>query len=361
MKVSRKISIFPILILILVFLSCCGGKNLHESSAGLAIRQADLFWPPQPQEPKIQYLRSIASPMDIGIKKSRFEKFLDTIFGEDDNFNNLLRPYGIFADKNRIYVTDPGLSLLHVFDLQEKKYFSIKETEEEDLQSPIGVSVDEKGTIYITDSLLKKVIAFDRNGKYLKTIGSPQIFLRPSGIDIEEDNIYVVDTHLHKVLVFSKINGLLLFSFGKNGIRDGEFNFPTNIFIDAKKNIYITDSMNFRIQVFDKEGNFLFKFGQIGDALGDFSKPKGIAVDSDGNIYVADAHFDNIQIFDRNGKLLLVFGETGAGKGQMILPAGLFIDTQDKIYVADSYNKRVQIFQYLKDTKNKGALKEKVN
>ena len=106
--------------------------------------------------------------------------------------------------------------------------------------------------------------------------------------------------------------------------------------------------MNFRVQIFDSNGNFISTFGKHGDGSGDFSKPKGVAVDSEGNIYVADAQFDAVQIFDKEGRLLLAFGDTGRGKGQLILPAGLFIDKQDKIYVADSYNNRIQIFQYLK-------------
>jgi DNA-binding beta-propeller fold protein YncE len=109
--------------------------------------------------------------------------------------------------------------------------------------------------------------------------------------------------------------------------------------------------MNFRAQVFDRNGKILSVFGKHGDGSGDMSKPKGISVDSEGHIYISDAHFDNVQIFDGNGEFLLDFGNTGSEEGQMILPAGIFIDGNDRIYVADSYNRRVQIFQYLKENK----------
>jgi DNA-binding beta-propeller fold protein YncE len=106
--------------------------------------------------------------------------------------------------------------------------------------------------------------------------------------------------------------------------------------------------MNFRVQIFDKKGEFISSFGKLGDGFGDFSKPKGIGVDSDENIYVADSHFDIVQIFNGKAELLLTFGGSGKDRGEMILPAGIYIDNQDRIYVADSYNHRIQIFQYLK-------------
>ena len=69
-----------------------------------------------------------------------------------------------------------------------------------------------------------------------------------------------------------------------------EFNFPTFIWIDNKGIVYLVDTMNYRIQILDKTGNFIFSFGSIGDATGYFARPKGIATDSHGNIYVADGN-----------------------------------------------------------------------
>lgn len=333
--------------LLLLLVSC--NPEIRTPDSGL--QAPNLFWPPPPQTPRIKYLRSLSGPSDIGVKRSWFKKVIDTILGEEGLEDRMLRPYGVFADADRIYVTDPGKQLLHVFDMKEKKYFQIKEVKEEELISPIGIAVDKDGEIYLSDSMLKRVLVFNREGKYLREIGSSQLFLRPAGISIDKNRIYVVDTHGHKVLVFSKKDGKLLLSFGNNGAGKGEFNFPTNIFIGRDGLIYITDSMNFRVQIFGMDGNFISAFGKLGDGSGDFSKPKGIAVDSEGHIYVADAHFDNVQIFNKDGKLLLGFGNTGRGFGEMILPAGMFIDEKDMIYVADSYNNRVQIFQYLKEKK----------
>jgi len=304
-------------------------------------------WPPPPQKPRIQFVRSISSSQDIDMKKSWFKKTIDYVFGHEESEEKMLRPYAVCADSEKIYVTDPGLFLIHIFDLQEKRYFQIKKVKDLDLISPIGIAVDKNGEIFFSDSVLKRVFVLDKEGKYLREIGSTDLFLRPTGIAIDEDRIYVTDTHGHQILVFSKKNGNLLFRIGRNGTRSGEFNYPTHIFISNKGLIYVTDSLNFRIQIFDRDGNFVTSFGKLGDGSGNFSKPKGIAVDSAGHIYVADSHFDNVQIFDRDGNLLLTFGKTGRGQGEMVLPAGIFIDRQNRIYVADSFNNRIQIFQYL--------------
>lgn len=311
-------------------------------------QEPDRVWPPPPQKPRIQFLKSISGPSDIGVTKSWLQKTMDRVFGGEEREVTMLRPYGIFAHAGRIYVTDPGIATVHVFDLGERSYFPIRRFRNDILLSPIGIAADES-SIYLTDSVLKRVFVFDQKGNPAREVGMPATFIRPAGIAVRDDRIYVVDTHAHKVLVFAKQDGRLLFQFGRNGRQEGEFNYPTNIFVGKDEFIYVTDSLNFRVQIFDKDGNFVTAFGKHGDGSGDFSKPKGIAVDSEGHIYVADAHFDNIQIFDRTGALLLVFGNTGRKSGEMVLPAGIFIDDHDRIYVADSYNNRIQIFQYLKE------------
>ena len=332
-----------------LIMGACAGNQLTNPDISLITQEQGPAWPQPPQKPRIQYSGSISGPSDLGIKRSWAKKTLDALFGTEERETVMLRPYGIFVESGRIYVTDPGVSVLHIFDLTKKNYFQINKFPGGMLVSPIGVAVD-NDAIYITDSALKKLVVFDKKGNFVREIGGPDIFMRPTGIAVEENRIYVIDTQGNKVLVFEKNDGKLLFHFGKNGVGNGEFNYPTHIFMGKDRLLYVTDSLNFRIQIFDPEGKFLSTLGKHGDSSGDVSKPKGIAVDSEGHIYVADADFDNVQVFDRSGNLLLVFGNTGRKKGEMTLPAGVFIDHQDRIYVADSYNNRIQIFQYLKET-----------
>ena len=167
-------------------------------------------------------------------------------------------------------------------------------------------------------------------------------------IDRARNLLYVVDSSRHQILCYSTTNGERVRSIGRRGSGDGELNFPTNVFVDRQGRVYVADTLNFRVQVFDATGAFVRTFGVLGDGPGTFNRPKGVAVDSEGHIYVADAAFDNFQIFDAEGQLLLYVGRGGFDAGQFMLPAGLYIDDRDRIFVADQGNSRVQVFQYVR-------------
>ena len=105
--------------------------------------------------------------------------------------------------------------------------------------------------------------------------------------------------------------------------------------------------MNFRVALFDAEGNYRATFGELGDGSGYLARPKGIAEDTYGHIYVVDGQFHVVQVFDRTGKFLYRFGGQGTGVGEFWMPAGIFIDAHNTIYVADTYNSRIQVFQLI--------------
>jgi DNA-binding beta-propeller fold protein YncE len=165
----------------------------------------------------------------------------------------------------------------------------------------------------------------------------------------------VSETAAHQVLLFD-LNGRERFRIGHNGSKAGQFNFPTDLFIDKTGKLYVTDALNARIQVFSADNKFVRAFGEEGDGEGEFSKPKGVAVDSDGNIYVCDSLRDSVQIFDSTGRLLMEFGGRGQSAGTFWMPSGIYID-RDVIYVADTYNHRVQVFRYLRqDSAGQGGI-----
>jgi sugar lactone lactonase YvrE len=141
--------------------------------------------------------------------------------------------------------------------------------------------------------------------------------------------------------------GSLIARIGERGSGPGEFNFPTNVTVDRTGRLYVSDSLNSRVQAFDADFSHAGVIGARGTAAGSFSQPKGIAVDGDDHLYVVDAHFEAVQIFDRQGRLLLGFGREGSGPGEFWIPAGIHIDRSvNRIYVADTYNRRVQVFDY---------------
>jgi streptogramin lyase len=307
----------------------------------------DLVWPDPPETPRIRYVKSLATPMDLGITKSMWRRIWEFIVGSEEE--KIVKPYGIRTDTaGTIYVADSVDRVVHVFDPEKKTYRKIGDPQT--LKLPIDVAVGPRGEIFLSDAELALVLKYDSAGKPTGELGRGGELKRPAGVAYNRVNgwLYVVDVLQHAVLAYDP-GGTLKTRFGRRGAGNGEFNFPTNITVDARGRLYVTDSLNFRVQIFDPEGNFIRAFGRPGDTLGDFAKPKGIAIDSEGHIYIVEGLYDTVVIFDQEGRLLLNFGSPGNAPGHFWLATGIFIDAQDRIYVADSYNNRIQIFQYLKE------------
>ena len=321
--------------MLFVFMLLFGGNPAQQS-------MERLVWPALPQPTRIEFLYSFNSVRDLGIERGFFRKIFDWIVGADETETAFVKPLNVCDNKRgNIFITDPGAHCVHIFNINEKKYYQITETKDGNLVSPVAVACADDGTIYVTDSALRIVTVYSKDFDVRFTITG--YFQRPTGITIYHGKLYVVDTKLNKIFVFS-LNGELLTEYGKRGNGNGEFNFP--VFITASQNIYVVDAMNHRVQEFDEQFTFVRSFGQVGNSQGNFANPKGIALDNDNNIYVCDALFNVFQIFGDTGNLLLVVGRQGRGNGEFDLPSGICITNENKIFVVDALNRRVQVFQY---------------
>lgn len=312
-----------------------------------------LVWPSPPDEARIEYVASVSDYKDLGIKKGFFSKAFDFLFGEEEK--PLSSPFGIYADKDRIYVTDISYKSLYIFDKKKNKVITIEGTDTENFLYPIDVVTDKKGDIYVSDSVRAKVFVFENNGDFSHTI-APKELQRPVGLAIsaDGDKLYIVDALLSKIHV-TTLDGKYLNSIGKKGDGDGEFNRPTFMDVGSDGKLYISDSMNHRVQILDKDGNFINKFGHLGQEIGSFGSPRGIALDTHGNIYVSDTMFNNIQIFNQNGELLMLLGGYGDKKGQFSLPEDISITSQNSINITDVNNGRVQIFRLIETEQTRSS------
>lgn len=189
---------------------------------------------------------------------------------------------------------------------------------------------------------------------YIGTIGSNiGEFDRPIGLAIDESSgkIYIVDSMNHRIQVFDTL-GNYISTFGSKGMGLNEMEVPVGIAVNTAGEIYVSDVYYNRIQVFDSTGHCIRAIGKknmwgdpiVGSDLGEFMSPVGIDVDSDGNLYVADQGNARIQVLDSMGNAIKSFGSYGTGVGQFINPYGVAVDSQKNIYVADYSNSRVQKF-----------------
>ncbi|MEO8681643.1 MAG: 6-bladed beta-propeller [Vicinamibacterales bacterium] len=313
-----------------------------------------LTWPLPPDEPRIRYVATYRGLDDFkpAKKPSKFAALLLGAADPSNLSNSLLKPYGIaVAPSGKLYVSDTAARRVFAFERDRKTVAFVGEGRTGRLTKPVGVAVDSRDVVYVADATLKRVFGYGVNGELSIAIGHEGELVAPSGLAIDRaaDRLYVADAGKHEVLCYSAKDGALIRVIGKRGGEAGEFNFPTNLSVDAQGRLYVADTLNFRIQVFDRDGKFVRMFGELGDSPGQLNRPKGVAVDSEGHIYVADSSFNNFQVFDEEGRLLLFVGQGGSQAGEFSLPAGLYIDDQDRIYVADQGNSRIQVFQYVKE------------
>jgi hypothetical protein len=321
------------------------GCAAHQRTpATTAATSAPKVWPAPPEVARISYVQTILRPADIGMKFSAFTRFGHWITGSEKGNEPLSKPFGLALDENdNICLTDTGANAVCYYDRSKKKWHRWTKIGDVRLASPVAL-VKRGGTFFIADSALGRIIAFKEDGKASFQITNH--LGRPAGLAIINDRLFVADAQRHAIVVFG-LRGQYQREFGKRGIGQGEFNFPTHLAADGQGQLLVTDSMNSRVQILDAEGNYKGEIGNIGDSPGHFGRPKGAAVDRLGNVYVVDALFDNLQIFDHSGRLLLNFGETGGQPGQFWLANGIAITRENEILVADSYNHRIQVFKYV--------------
>jgi DNA-binding beta-propeller fold protein YncE len=341
-KSPRLLRQCVILVSLLLAAGCGGARPLHQEQPVTGLQ-----WPPSPDPARLVWVKSITGYRDLGIGKGFWQKVKDLVVGEDDR--RIVRPHGVLYDNSdRLFVADPGSGVVHFMDQAGGRYVVIGGDARSPLRTPIGLTEDDRGGLYITDSSTGMVYRYDISRETLNPF-LPRPLERPTGIVFNRLNrlLYIVETRGHRVIGVD-LDGVERIRFGESGEGDGGFNHPTDIAVDGQGRLYVTDPLNYRIKVFTPEGRPVSQFGVPGDTAGALNKPKGVAVDSDGHIYVADALHDGVQLFDLSGAFLIAVGGPGSGNGQFWMPSGIAIDGHDQIFVADTYNQRIQVLRYLR-------------
>lgn len=308
---------------------------------------APVVFPAPPDRARVRFVGQIESDADLKPAVSFARQLSERMFGAREILS-LKTPLAVCTDgADRLFVADTTARVVHVFDLKTREYARVTRANGQPFDQPVGLACDPSGRLYVADSSAGVIYVFDSAQKQIAEIGRGQLG-RPCGLafDARQSRLFVADAGRHDVAVFSSA-GQFQAVIGSRGTQLGQFNFPTNVALDSKGRLYVSDSLNFRIQQFDPDFHPIRQIGQNGDTPGSFGQPKGIAIDSQDHLYVVDANFEVVQIFDSDGTFLLDFGGEGPAPGQFWLPAGIFIDPRNRIWIADSYNHRVQVLDYL--------------
>ena len=312
-----------------------------------------MVWPAPPEIPRyafVGYIYGESNGEQDSKPKSTMEKFLSLITGVDDrpeNFKNLIQPQQVTTDGlGRVFVADAGQQSIFVFD-ESLGEFSIWDAQSLNLPllAPVGIAYG-FDSLWVSDSGLSRVFQLDAQGQLVRNIGEG-VLVRPTGIAVDRagQRVFISDTGDGNIKVFD-LNGKLLDTWGQSGSGKGELNHPTFISFVAG-HLYVADSLNARIQIFDDSGRHHMSFGERGLYVGNLARPKGIALDSEGHIYVSESYYDHLLIYDSAGAFLMSIGGSGDRPGNFYQPTGVWVDEHDRIFVSDMLNGRVAIFQYL--------------
>jgi len=312
-----------------------------------------MVWPAPPEKTRIEFVRSIASQKDVSEDTTFSQTVVNFLSGIKPPPDALTEPMGLAVsdDGNVVYVSDAGQNAIFVFDFGKKKFHKI-----EAMAGPMGLALDGEQNLYVVEQAKKGVTVFNPEGKQVRFLTDKSIE-RPTGLalDRERKRIYLADTahskskeHTIKIL---GLDGKLIGKIGQGkGNLPGQFLYPTYLTLDREGDLYVTDSLNCRVQEFDPNFKYVRSFGQRGDAWGQFTRPKGVALDSFGNLYVADSGWSNVQIFNQKGQILLFFGGRGPLPGMLKNPTAVTIDAANHIYVGDFLNHRVEEYQLVNTT-----------
>ncbi len=229
----------------------------------------------------------------------------------------------------------------------------------------VGAAVDSSGNVYISDCFNHRIQKFNSNGTLLAKWGGNSggggpgsygyyywQFTCPKQVwyDSRYDDIYIADTGNNRIQVFNP-DGTWLFNFGYFNLSQ-----PMGVCSTSDGYFFVADTGHNRVVKFDALGNFVTSWGSEGMADGQFRQPCFIARDSSDNIYVVDRINNRVQKFTKNGTFITKWGTNGGvptedpldnwgnGNGDLFLPVGISIDSNNYVYVSDSSNNRMQKF-----------------
>jgi DNA-binding beta-propeller fold protein YncE len=216
----------------------------------------------------------------------------------------------------------------------------------------LGVAVNPvSGEVYASDRLAGQIYVYDADGSYARRFdpGPELAGWQPLALAFDADgNLYVTDVAglFHSVKQFSP-DGRLLRTFGAPGV----LNFPNGVAVDAAGYVYVSDTNDGRLIVFDAVGRQtgVISRGPTDEELG---LPVGVAIDESDRVFVVDSVAHSIQIYrvmvpgDRSPQYLTTFGVEGTSDGAFEFPNGIAVDGRGRVFVADWNNDRLQVWSY---------------
>jgi sugar lactone lactonase YvrE len=372
------------LLLLLVFLSLglmlpsavFAGKKKKDAAPPKEhppIDYSNIVWPNPPAIARIKYQTFYAAEKisQIETPKTKKDSWMDRLAGttpEVDNTKFLFQlgePYGMAVDsKGQIYIADQKVGAIFIFNTETRDLELLKNKTHGHFVRIIGLAMDDNDRLFVSDPGLSHVVVFNAQHQPEEVITEGLVSPGGLALDIENRLLYVADVEQDQVLVYDADTFKLKRRIGTGGQKHalttpGDFARPSGLAVDRDGNLYVADTLNNRIEIFDGDGKFITTFGKAGDGPGYFARPKGVAIDSDNHIWVVDGMQDRVQVFNQEAQLLISFGGHGLLPGMFQGIVGIVIDKNNRVFTSEIFPGRVQQFRYVTDAEAEQARKEK--
>ena len=241
-------------------------------------------------------------------------------------------------DGKLIYVTDMRNSRVRVLDAMTLKPVGV--FGEGELSYPHDAEFDGAGRLLVADTGNDRIAIYATRGTGAQLVGEMKGLSGPEGVAVAPDGrVIATNTRAGTVAVFR--DGKLERAIGRPGAKDGEFSNPHDVEAAADGSVYVVDSGNDRVQVFDSALRHRASFG----AALKLNGPKYLSFDGD-RIWLADEDNHRILLLDRNYRLLgaLGTGKRGRGPNAYNKPEAV-LARAPHVWVIDTYNDRVVLLR----------------
>jgi streptogramin lyase len=218
------------------------------------------------------------------------------------------------------------------------------------LTNGVGVTEDPSGHIFVSDYGANRILEFDNAGANQLTFTvDPQVTISdPAQIASDaQGNLWIAndgDSHVIELDATGKLVKQFSTSVTPDGGASSGLAGTVGLAFDQSGNVWIGDYYLHALAKFTTAGVPVAQYGTFGtsQAPGTLNEPYAVAIDASNRIFVADTGNGNVQVFDTSGNAKAVFGGTGATplKG----PNGVAVDKNGLIYVSDSGNNQLRVF-----------------
>jgi len=241
-------------------------------------------------------------------------------------------------DGKLLYVADMGNSRMRVFDAMTLA--PVGTFGERELSAPHDAEFDKAGRLLVADTGHDRIAIYSVKGAQARLVGELRGLEGPEGVAVAPDGrVIVTNTSGGSVRLFR--DGSEVRTVGRYGSGAGEFNRPHGVEAAADGTVYVVDSGNHRVQVFDRDMNHKATFG----AALKLDEPKYLRIDGD-RIWLADEYNHRILLLDRDGKLLGVLGTGRRGRDpDAFYKPEAVLARAPYLWVIDTYNDRIVLLR----------------